>query len=170
LARAPPSNTSSPRATPNGTSASDRSAASIACTDRSEHGHEAVPGSSQQHRRPGARRCVRDHHGEQLVGLLHHHVRHSPDGFSWGYTGSGPADLARCLLIDALGDEARCVECAGTGRLADDAGAHRCHHCDGDGYHVDGYQQFKTDVVARFPPRFTITDTELIDWWQRHRR
>ncbi len=31
---------------------------------------------------------------------LEHHVRHSPTGFECGYGGSGPADLARCILID----------------------------------------------------------------------
>jgi hypothetical protein len=35
--------------------------------------------------------------------LLPHLVRHSPDGFNWGYAGSGPADLARSLLVDCLG-------------------------------------------------------------------
>jgi len=30
---------------------------------------------------------------------------HSPDGFSWGYGGSGPAQLALSLLADALGDD-----------------------------------------------------------------
>ena len=29
-----------------------------------------------------------------------HRVRHGPDGFAYGYEGSGPAELARCLLID----------------------------------------------------------------------
>lgn len=33
---------------------------------------------------------------------LHHHPRHSPTGFNWGYAGSGPADLARSLLWDLL--------------------------------------------------------------------
>ena len=33
---------------------------------------------------------------------LRHHVRHSPTGFEWGYFGSGPAELARCILIDYL--------------------------------------------------------------------
>jgi hypothetical protein len=33
---------------------------------------------------------------------LRHHVRHSPDGFEWGYEGSGPSELARCILIDFL--------------------------------------------------------------------
>ncbi|MGH8562752.1 MAG: DUF6166 domain-containing protein [Gammaproteobacteria bacterium] len=30
---------------------------------------------------------------------------HSPDGFAWGYGGSGPAQLALALLCDHLGDE-----------------------------------------------------------------
>jgi Family of unknown function (DUF6166) len=34
-----------------------------------------------------------------------HHVRHSPTGFEWGYGGSGPADTARCILIDYLGHD-----------------------------------------------------------------
>ncbi|MBU6410480.1 MAG: hypothetical protein KGR98_08840 [Verrucomicrobia bacterium] len=29
---------------------------------------------------------------------------HSPDGFEWGYGGSGPAQLALALLADHLGD------------------------------------------------------------------
>ncbi len=36
------------------------------------------------------------------VAKLKHEVHHSPDGFSWGYGGSGPADLARSLLADHL--------------------------------------------------------------------
>lgn len=39
------------------------------------------------------------------VRPLTHFKRHSPDGFAWGYQGSGPAELARCLLIDRLGIE-----------------------------------------------------------------
>lgn len=34
---------------------------------------------------------------------LEHHVRHSPDGFAWGYGGSGPSELARCILLDYFG-------------------------------------------------------------------
>jgi hypothetical protein len=34
---------------------------------------------------------------------LRHKVYHSPTGFNWGYEGSGPADLARSLLLDFLG-------------------------------------------------------------------
>lgn len=52
-----------------------------------------------------------------LVGPLPHHSKHSPSGFSWGYAGSGPAELARCLLIDHLGDKAWCERCRGAGKL-----------------------------------------------------
>ena len=31
---------------------------------------------------------------------LKHVVLHSPDGFEWGYLGSGPADLALSILVD----------------------------------------------------------------------
>src|SRR6202171_5784905 len=41
---------------------------------------------------------------------LRHDIRnHSPTGFSWGYGGSGPAQLALALLADALGDDDRAV-------------------------------------------------------------
>ncbi len=30
---------------------------------------------------------------------------HSPDGFNWGYGGSGPAQLALALAADVLGDD-----------------------------------------------------------------
>ena len=32
---------------------------------------------------------------------------HSPDGFGWGYGGSGPAQLALALAADVLGDDER---------------------------------------------------------------
>jgi hypothetical protein len=36
---------------------------------------------------------------------LQHRMRHSPDGFEWGFSGSGPADLALAILWHALGRE-----------------------------------------------------------------
>ena len=50
--------------------------------------------------------------------------RHSPDGFEWGYGGSGPAQLALALLADAGGSD----------RLA-----------------LAMYQSFKAEVVANLP-------------------
>ena len=35
-----------------------------------------------------------------VIRSLKHHLRHSPDGFQIGYSGSGPTELARCILID----------------------------------------------------------------------
>jgi len=34
---------------------------------------------------------------------LKHYVLHSPDGFEWGYAGSGPSDLAYSILWEYLG-------------------------------------------------------------------
>lgn len=48
---------------------------------------------------------------------------HSPDGFSWGYNGSGPAQLALAMVAHATGDD----------ELA-----------------LATYQQFKDEVVSRF--------------------
>lgn len=36
--------------------------------------------------------------------------RHSPTGYSWGYGGSGPAQLALALLADVLKDDDRAVQ------------------------------------------------------------
>lgn len=36
---------------------------------------------------------------------------HSPDGFNWGYCGSGPAQLALALLADALRDDEQAWLC-----------------------------------------------------------
>jgi uncharacterized protein DUF6166 len=32
-------------------------------------------------------------------------VNHSPDGFEWGYSGAGPAQLAFALCFNVIGDE-----------------------------------------------------------------
>jgi len=67
---------------------------------------------------------------------LRHFVRHSPDGFQWGYAGSGPADAARCILIDCVGVD-----------LADRF-----------------YQRFKQDFIAPAGDRLYITEAEIREW------
>lgn len=42
---------------------------------------------------------------ESTVQSLRHYEVHSPDGFQWGYGGSGPADLALAILVDHLGED-----------------------------------------------------------------
>ena len=68
--------------------------------------------------------------------LLRHHVYHSPTGFCWGYGGSGPADLARSILWDFLGEEP-------TPEL---------------------YQDFKWDFVAKWEAEWQITSAEIKKW------
>lgn len=47
----------------------------------------------------------RDEAGNARVNIRHEHVKHSPTGFEWGYAGSGPADLARNILIQVTGSD-----------------------------------------------------------------
>lgn len=117
------------------------------------------------------------------LGLLAHRVRHSPDGFSWGYGGSGPAELARCLLLTAAGDDARCPTCAGAGHveLHDDGTEHPattdsdpeqvagCTDCDEGSLITPAiYQRFKFDVVAALPDEWRLPRVDVQAWWAAH--
>jgi hypothetical protein len=62
---------------------------------------------------------------------------HSPDGFQWGYGGSGPAQLALAILLDVTGDEALSV---------------RLH------------QDFKRDKIAQLDDSFVLTEAEIQTW------
>ena len=121
------------------------------------------------------------------VRPLPHHVRHSPTGFSWGYSGSGPADLARCLLLHALGDERWCSVCEGRNQIvyvhgeemsipraeqeADEPGwqdnVYSCPNCE-DGCAVGSamYQRFKFDVVAALPmdQPWSMQREQVLEW------
>lgn len=67
--------------------------------------------------------------------------RHSPTGPEWGYSGSGPAQLALALLADVLGDH----------------DAERL------------YQRFKFERVAGFPREgFAITAEAIEEWARQH--
>lgn len=63
---------------------------------------------------------------------------HSPTGFSWGYGGSGPAQLALALLVDFLGDEKQAEAL---------------------------YQHFKSRVIARLPMTepWTLTAAQVAE-------
>lgn len=71
-------------------------------------------------------------------------INHSPDGFSWGYAGSGPAQLALALLLE----------------FADEDFARRYH------------QEFKTDVIAKLPDmrHFEMTEQQVKLWITRQRK
>jgi hypothetical protein len=117
-------------------------------------------------------------------GPLHHFVRHSPTGFGWGYGGSGPADLARSLLIDALGPAALCPMCQGSHRVVwlgpnvdnDPVPFNAISHaatdpelitdclCD-DGFRSLAYHEFKFAVVAGWTgDTWQISRAQILDF------
>lgn len=66
-------------------------------------------------------------------------ANHSPSGLSWGYSGSGPAQLALAILADCL---------------QDDKAAVKYHH------------PFMWDVIERLDKEkpFTLTEKQIRDW------
>jgi len=72
-------------------------------------------------------------------------IRHSPDGFEYGYGGSGPADFALNILSVFIGEEA-----------AQEGGL---------------YQTFKFDFIAPLPEEGGIIPRKAImDWIAKKRR
>lgn len=60
---------------------------------------------------------------------------HSPDGFEWGYCGSGPAQLALAILADHLSDDRQAL---------------------------DMYHRFKWAMIAGLPRRhWTLTSQDI---------
>ena len=60
---------------------------------------------------------------ELFPGRSQKAINHSPDGFNWGYAGSGPAQLALAILLEHLPE----------------------------GQALSQHQQFKWDVIAGLP-------------------
>jgi len=87
--------------------------------------------------------------GEQLIVVqdngdeypLEHIERHSPDGFQWGYGGSGPADTALSILTDCLGME-------------------RANQL---------YQLFKWEFVAGWGDEWSINEEKIREWAEREK-
>ena len=42
----------------------------------------------------------RDEFGDIVTNVKHKWIAHSPNGFEWGYKGSGPSDLALNILLE----------------------------------------------------------------------
>lgn len=62
---------------------------------------------------------------------------HSPDGFAWGYGGSGPAQLALALLLKY----------------------------EEKSFALIHYQDFKFDIIAKLPsPKFVLHEEEIKNW------
>jgi hypothetical protein len=67
-------------------------------------------------------------------------VNHSPDGFQWGYGGSGPSQLSLALLFDVTGNSRTAWEL---------------------------HQDFKRDFVATWNDEFVITADVILDWLKK---
>ena len=65
-------------------------------------------------------------------------VDHSPTGFSWGYAGSGPAQLALAIL---------------------------CHFSKDDQYAIRHYQDFKSEVISRIRRNQWTMQGEQVSSW-----
>lgn len=61
------------------------------------------PLESVRHEASGVRVVIVENGRERALPKRLDLRRHSPDGFNWGYSGSGPAQLALAILADALG-------------------------------------------------------------------
>lgn len=82
-----------------------------------------------------------DEHGKEGPLALEPSLKlanHSPDGFEWGYDGSGPAQLALAILLDYTGDKDLAL------RL---------------------YQDFKRDMIALLPhDEWVLSGVEIARW------
>jgi len=94
---------------------------------------------------------------------LRHMIMHSPSGMSWGYQGSGAADLALSVLADWLGEVAAVpaherYDHAIAGQIQE-TGAWLLH------------QEFKRDFVATLPQDRNVTINGVdIETWLEPRR
>lgn len=68
---------------------------------------------------------------------------HSPDGFQWGYSGSGPAQLSLALLLDATTDPETALT-----------------------YH----QQFKWEFVSGWKAEWSILKSRILLWLEDQKR
>lgn len=88
---------------------------------------------------------------------LKHRVIHSPDGFEWGYGGSGPSDLALSILADWLGEDPSPKELSqGRFEITDEMFEAATNQDEIDAlidrsrlWCVRYHQKFKQDIVAK---------------------
>jgi hypothetical protein len=123
---------------------------------------------------------VESQHGE-VIGVLHHLVRHSPSGMNWGYAGAGPCDAALSLLLDALGADAVCPVCRGGKRVVyvPDGSSYRAEPLDPaihgsarrdwpcrcwEGYVDVPYGDFVGEFVADWGDEWRISRKEILAW------
>lgn len=95
--------------------------------------------------------------GQCLTNVPHLVVRHSPDGFEFGYGGSGPADLALNICqyyLNSIGYEGERTQCY-----------------DGNCFSLAWvlHQEFKREFIASAPREgITIPMVEIKAWFEAH--
>ena len=96
-----------------------------------------------------------DGHAPRLLDPRYDLQNHSPDGFAWGYEGSGPAQAALAILADALQATTVYSETIVGQTLPADAVAQRY------------YQDFKRAFISRFPSgkRFELSLVNVLTWF-----
>ena len=82
-----------------------------------------------------------------LPGESQRLVSHSPDGFNWSYGGSGPAQLALALLLDAIKHEQP-----------------RLSRMEIQGKALLYYQDFKWAFVCGWGDTWEITSKDIVNW------
>jgi hypothetical protein len=102
---------------------------------------------------------VLDRRQRKRVRPLRHIPFHSPDGFAWGYYGSGPADLALAMLVDYLRERP-----PHTGWLA---GA-KFSRWTVDSRAFAHHQDFKREVVAQFGDAWELSGLHIDAWLKDH--
>lgn len=75
---------------------------------------------------------------ELLPGTSQKVCNHSPDGFNWGYEGSGPAQLALAILLDLTHDQS---------------------------FSIVHYQAFKSYYITRLPQGNFILPFSAVKTW-----
>lgn len=77
-------------------------------------------------------------YADQPLDPRHDLRNHSPDGFNWGYGGSGPAQLALAICAAALGDDVLALEL---------------------------YQDYKWHLIAKIEvDNWTLPASEVLAW------
>ena len=66
---------------------------------------------------------------------------HSPDGFNWGYGGSGPAQLALALVLEVTDEEEA----------------------------IKRHQSFKFDIIASLQGNFEMKAEQIYEWLEIER-
>lgn len=75
------------------------------------------------------------------VNIPHLVTHHSPDGFEWGYAGSGPSELALNIPVVYIGEKRA----------------------------LPLHQEFKRSFLESMPfEGGTITRADIVDWLKRH--